>query len=171
MRVVASKSGRVLNGRLFAVPYVDTELRPSCRIDNNKSSPLRDIAHYVPTPRFDLSCPSGTSLPVSATTPIILVTTEVSPIIIAHLPHTISGLEIRNRRKWALPRKNASRFWVYPFYMHFFLGNTHGCVACPHLLRDFQTQLVCDLDKILLLEVTLAPKGQDNFISARLGST
>jgi hypothetical protein len=52
-RVVAS--GSILNGRLFVVPSVDVELRPSCRIDNaNKgvlSSPLRDIAHF----RFNAS--------------------------------------------------------------------------------------------------------------------
>ena len=61
-----------------------------------------------------------------------------------------------------LPILNAFFSWQHP---------RPQAVACPYRLRDFQSQMICDLDKILLLEVTLAPKGQDNFISARLGST
>ena len=110
-------SGHILNGRLFAVLSVDAELRPSCRVDNaNKSisSPLRDIVHYAP-PRFDFSCPSSTSLPVSATTPNILITTEVSPIIIAHLPHTISGSDTRKPQNVGVAKKKCIQILVRPF--------------------------------------------------------
>jgi hypothetical protein len=54
-------SGHILDGRLFAVPSVDAELRPSCRIDNAVCRhPLETWPIYVSTPGFDLSRPSGT---------------------------------------------------------------------------------------------------------------
>jgi hypothetical protein len=72
-------------------------------------------------------------------------------------PHD-SGAEIRNSQKVGVAKCIQKRQAV--------------AVACPHRLQlslhDFQTQLGY---VILLLEVTPAPKGQDNFISARLGST
>jgi hypothetical protein len=91
---------------------------------------------------------------VSATTPIVLITTEVSPIIIAHLPHTISGTEIRKPQKVGVAKK--------------YYASRKGKLSHVLIVSAIG---VCDLDKILLLDVTPAPKGQDNFISARLGST
>jgi hypothetical protein len=53
---------------------------------------------------------------VSATTPIILIATEVSPIIIAYLPHMISGAETRELQKVAVAKKKCIQ--VRPLWMH-----------------------------------------------------
>jgi hypothetical protein len=121
MRVLVHGRVWTLNGTLFAVPPVDAELRPSCRINSANEGVL------VTSSRHDLSRHSGTSLLVNATTPIILITIEASPIIIAHLPHTISGAETRKPQKVGVAKKKICVQKGRPFLdACSLLGNAHG---------------------------------------------